>query len=124
MSKLNHSSIDLSNGHLPLVTDDDGVTFASVISGRGDIEMFTADELRHFADKMDERRSNIEASIEMLAPKTQEWFDGIDEDVYDIATARSEKVHGVGLTGLWDQGSHDEVAELVEEVTAELTGNN
>lgn len=50
-------------------------------------------------------------------------FDGIDDDVYELATRISEKRHGVGLTGLWEDGHHDEVAEIVQEVTADLTGN-
>lgn len=81
--------------------------------------------LRRLEAKGESREQYVARMAERHMPKLdKEWFDNIADDVYELATRRSESRHNVGLTGLWEDGNREDVAELVEEATADLAGNH
>jgi hypothetical protein len=50
------------------------------------------------------------------------WLFNLPQGVYDLASERSEKLHGIGLMALHDDGYMADVIELVEQATADLAG--
>lgn len=86
-------------------------------------------DLRIAPTKVDDGEAYVTAKGALITARTiaQAWFDTIDDEVYEVATRRAEKEHGVGLTGFWEDclrdGDITPVETLVHQVAGDISAN-